>query len=665
MQSLPLSLKFHFAEEVQDQLRRAVLDDVPQFLFETSTSLLPPTTTYSSYKWKHWLEQVRKCMPVQNVVIDLDEKRAYDWESYFHTHHWRYHDHSQATNLWYALAARLDPWPAEPAKRFDWDRYVRLTPRNENENARYYHILAEFMPPWARVDPVLSSRGGRNPGGGRFLNGNGPMPSALTMSYVRADVVVRKRLARIGISLRLGKNLKNDCTRVHRDAASIEFDLDDDERVWVSSFAAAVIHQDGHIGAFKRIVTLQDEYDLYESRAEGLLQYMDLFEMDVNFPYFDNGQGEHVTIMTDTDLSDDPRIVIALMKYGAKPLLEDEEEGGHERTLADLARDTQSIHASTNMRALARLTEAAVHFLEIRGIIAPQAELSPADYESLREAEKHAQSLSNEAIAESLCGQLSRVAECRESHEHPNRNGKKALSLVRSFVAIKYPSEDVSLLILKALCQAAHQYGPHRQTCDPVRLVVNVLAGRVTEAEIHLARDENGSTNTASLALPRNFLEELRQLQGTKTHSIMEEGQRRLSLLRAEDQQLLPILYHKIINMDSTTYATNRLRGLFAKQILEDGVERTLDEKFREEGGLAGLSHVPPEMSQVLNEIHAIADKFTALFLSGDFMQQAFAPFLAGEESDAEDGDPAAPNANADDIAETAGDEPSAKRQKV
>eukprot|EP00392_Amoebophrya_sp_AT5.2_P002862 g2867.t1 len=270
-------------------------------------------------------------------------------------------------------------------------------------------------------------------------------------------------------------------------------------------------------------------------------------------------------------------------------------------------------------------------------------ELSTEDFATLRKAEGHQEEqISDHDAAASLSRQLGRVVKSFNTHPHPVRNGKKALFLVRNFVCLKYPDEDCAFLILQALYQAAHQYGVNKENCDPLPIINSILTGRVSDADIECrGADEDKSDPT----LLRNFLANLQD--GTQAHNIVEDGQRRLSLLDAEDQRLLSSLYDKIINLDAVEYATNRLRGLFAKQILEDAQE-VIDQKYGNnqhgaDGTLGDVVEMPPGLLQILHDVYAVADKLTALFLNGDLMRDAFAPFGA----------------------DAAGGGPSAKRQKA
>eukprot|EP00392_Amoebophrya_sp_AT5.2_P019534 g20409.t1 len=207
------------------------------------------------------------------------------------------------------------------------------------------------------------------------------------------------------------------------------------------------------------------------------------------------------------------------------------------------------------------------------------------------------------------------------------------------------------------------------QTCDPVLLIINVLSGRVTDADLEAEQSSRKSNaeGAASLAVPQNFLSQLQALHGAKTWNILEEGQRRLLLLNETDQNLIPILYGKIVSLESIEYATNRLRGLFAKQIIEDARE-ALATKYggaAEDGldleGLDMLPEMPPELSRFLCEVYEIAQKFTTVFLAGDRMRDAFAPFVAQDSKSCGSKSSAAKS----DEADTAGGEPSAKRQKL
>eukprot|EP00392_Amoebophrya_sp_AT5.2_P003152 g3157.t1 len=855
MKEMPHQDMLAYAQAVQTKMRETVLKQIPKFLFDTSTSDAPED--FSPQQWRDFLTQVRRCMPVQHVVVDLAEKRAYDWE----VRCWDlWRDFSQLTNLWNALASRLDPYPADPNKKFSsWRKYYDGRPDagGPEEDAKwrnwqYYRVLAEFMPASSRADPDLCTREEIR----EYLDGMEPSASALTMAYVRADTTAKNRLERIGVLTRLGRprlRLRNggsllslskwevdldvcaefdlddhkwldlvdgdadeeadalikavrddvikkrvqhlfDTQMAHdlhldlglssREAGDLEIDQVVDPRVrrrqkmypvredarviyWtlveqlllypskpdavklsLTEIATklepiarkkqtTVIHRDGHLGALLRMTERVHDYSLLATRAAGLLDYVDLFRIDINFQLHEPPpscyMGEDYvppppqSIMT--HIADIPGIVVALMKHGAKP----PPLSAEARSLAEIAKDQQNIHSSECTAALVTLSEAALSFLRACGVEVPaqvppvgprtaatpsagagaasgstgvpsasgsasssssstamqQARelekqkqsadkissanilleelrtrikrLSAEDFASLRNAEKHAQGVSTEDIAAALSTQLNRVAQANETHPHPNRNGKKALFLVRNFVSLRYPEEDATFLILKALCQAAHQYGPNRQTCDPVLGVIGVLAGRVTEEDIEEAaqRKPTDADATARLTIPRNFLAQLQELHGAKTWHILEEGQRRLSLLPEDDRKLLPDLFDRIVNVDAAEHATNRLRGLFATQIMDD-LEDTLEMKYGDE--LDDLPNMPRDLSQVLLEVYEIAEKFTKLFLSGDHMQAAFAPFIpsawprGASKSDTK---------KVDEGAELNGGEPDAKRQKT
>eukprot|EP00392_Amoebophrya_sp_AT5.2_P006298 g6309.t1 len=821
MNELPaLQDKFAFARAIQAALRRAVLDQMPKFLFEDSASGVAPQDC-SPQQWLDYLSQVHNCMPVQHVVVDFDQKCAYDWETRSRAVGG---DLSRLPNLWNALAARLDPYPHDINKKFDWYAYIcRGTYETDDRaagdpdedaktewlNSQYYHSLALFMPASTRADPWLCSAG-------NALR-EYPAASALAVAYVRADVTARHRLERIGVTTRLGRptlfpNTDNYANGQNRDLSKWRIDLDfsdelddldeenptadqkqnalsslvlrmkkmhgvhlgppsdgdmavdevvnrdttgsrhnlviggpvrEDARViyWTlveqllrfpfkvdsvkQSLAemartlepkarkkrTTVIHQHGHTGAVLRMAARAQDYALLQTRARGLLEYVDLFQVDINFQLRRqegtrvnlDAQPETETIMT--HVADVPAVVVALMKHGAKPPTP---AGTGSRSLAEIAQNTQNIHASECTAALVALSDAATSFLWARGVdldhefpkqaqpppaagagassaassgwlsstggstssssssaaalqapppdrdkfLKPSCEkikissivdelrtrikqLSLEDLASLRKAEKHAQSLSSDDIATALSNQLNRVVHANEAHPHPNRNGKKALLLVRNFVALKYPDEDADFLILRALCQAAHQYGPNRGTCDPVLLVVNVLTGRVTDADVEEAaqrrsnlKDDEHQAAERCLTIPRNFLAQLQELHGAKTWHIVKEGQRRLGLLRKKDRRLLPGLFEKVVGLESIEYATNRLRGLFVQQIMQDlDSEDALEVKYGDE--LDDLPNMPRELGELLVEVYEIADKFTKLFLSGDHMQEAFAPFIS------------------------------------
>eukprot|EP00392_Amoebophrya_sp_AT5.2_P005552 g5561.t1 len=337
------------------------------------------------------------------------------------------------------------------------------------------------------------------------------------------------------------------------------------------------------------------------------------------------------------DVGDEPAVVVSLLTHGAKPPpVQNAAQGeARERTLAELNEDGQSIHASENKLALVALKE---------------------DFASLRTAEKHIAELSPHDVADSLSTQLDRVAHRYNTHPQPCRNGKAALCLVRNFIALRYPSEDVALRILEALCQAAHQYGANKQTCDPVWLIVGLLdGGRVTPGDLKAVEEQRGTKDTSGLTLPGNFLAELEALRGARSWNIVEDGQRRLCLLSEADQKLLPNLYNKILDADAIDYATNRLRGLFASQIVQDA-RAALALKYGENYvAIDDHAGMPRELAEFLGQVYDIADRFTSTFLKADFMQKAFEPWVAPAKSH-----------YSDERAERAGGdgEPSTKRQK-
>eukprot|EP00392_Amoebophrya_sp_AT5.2_P012906 g13013.t1 len=658
---------------------------------------------FSPEDWKAYLEEVRQCMPVEHVIVDLAAGRAYDWETYrFDVHR----DLSKMPNLWYALAARLDPHPesrkngiGKEARNKDdkvpWQTYWawlvedRRSRRRHPEagskrllNAQYYGYLAEFMPASATADPR------------RCLVAFGACvraeASALTMAYIRADEVVKDRLDRVGVVMRLGlgrqpamrevdvnrrfldrrgkllqqedaaeydrhwkeammeswydpvfskrhSNSDSDMSLsdvlvesispttefervrpVSEDARKVYWTLID-QLLWFPSDPNAinvkrslkelaekkepkarkrrttVIHRYGHVGAVLRMTERLQDYELWATRAQGVVDYIELFEMDINFqhqePESDDDDDDEdsrfrgmsdsedrpiETIMTHT--SNVPAIVVAFMEHGAKPPEVVDEEN---QSLAELAKNQQNIHASGHTAALVTLSDAAECFLRARGV------------------------------------EVAVVA-----------NGMKALFLVHQFLRLKHPEADAEFLILKALCQAAHQYSANKQTCDPVLLVVNVLSGRVTEEDIEEAEREKASDKLtdANASTPHKFLSQLEQLHGTKTWHILEEGQRRLLLLPEDDRKLLPILFDKIVNLDAVEYATNRLRGLFVKQIMSD-MQETVDAKYPD--GLEELPNMPRDVNELLTQVYEIAERFTKLFLAGEHMEEAFSPFVS------------------------------------
>eukprot|EP00392_Amoebophrya_sp_AT5.2_P012907 g13014.t1 len=746
---MPLWDKVNFAQKAQREVRKAVLDQIPQFLFATQNGSTLPNN-FSPYRdWLEWLEDVQRCMPIQHVMVDLEKKCAYDWESHNRGgRHQEDHSLSQLVNLWYALVARLDPWPEQPNKKFAWKAYFKvlnehdtedITDEAESENTdkivKCYRSLAAAMLPSAHADPMMCFR----TRGGVFDNrDSGPMTSALTMSYVRADTVVQQRFARIGVTLRLGRKGKVQISAEHPDVdddAASDSDMSlagivpsmrlrlrriepepEDARLtyWTlidqlcrfpekseavkCSLAdmgnrlepqarkrkTTIIHRHGHIGALLRMTENQFDYNLWKTRAEGLLQYIELFELDINFQHRQteqganggsgNGQPEARTIMT--HLRNDPALVIALMKHGAKP--PPAAADAQDLPLAEIANDWQSIHLSVNSSALATLSVVALHFLETHGVEMPTVlsstntqsgesksssslssadcrkqavdsiagvvevlgdrirQLSDENFTSLRKAEEHVKALSDDEIAISLSKQLSRVVSGRfDAHPHPSKNGPKLLFLVRNFICLKYKGEeDADFLVLKALCQAGNQYGPNKQTCDPLPILLNTLTGRVTDADIENARlglRKRGLNGAAEVdpTLLQNFLELLQD--GAKAHNIVENGQKRLAPLDAKDQILLPMIYKKILDMESVEYATNRLRGLFAKQILEDAQEM-LNLKFGNhdhDGTLDSVLEMPAGLLTILHNVYEVAEKLTKLFLAGELMQDAFAPFQA------------------------------------
>eukprot|EP00392_Amoebophrya_sp_AT5.2_P003524 g3529.t1 len=717
MEKLPLQEMRIYVAEAESRLREEVLKQIPKFLFQTESDASACSPRDCTPKqWREWLSNVQSCMPVQHVVVDLREKRAYDWGLRCRE---TGGDYSRLTNLWNALALCLDPYPYKPETKFTWRTYFHRSvdaeadsdPTEEVDaeelakwlNSQYYRILAEFMPACSRADPdLLPSEESRIQPDSSSSKYELDLDAEFDLRYgallplddhdeheKNVAALVRHVIEdwKIVHDLHLDLGLPDTDPEMQGDMDVEEYDPTlfwhqkdkkthpsrEDARMiyWTligqllrfpskadavkQSLAematkfepiarknkTTVIHRNGHQGALLRMTSQAFDYNLLQTGARGVLDYVDLFQVDINFqlakPWarFYAEPPQRQTIMT--HISDYPAIVIALMKHGAKP----PPFAAETRSLAEMARDGQNIHASESTAALVTLSEAAMSFLQERGVEAFQKmsnvidelrtrikRLSPEDFASLRKAEKHAQELSSDE------------------------------------------EDDASFLILKALCQAAHQYDTNRQTCDPVLLVINVLTGRVTDEDIQQEAQKNPKNDEAAadrLTVPRNFLAQLQELHGAKTWHILEEGQRRLFLLPQDDQKTIPELFDRIINSDGAEHATNCLRGLFVQQIMDD-LGDTLTMKYGH--GLDDLPNMPRELSQMLMEVYEIAEKFTKLFLSGDHMQAAFEPFLsAGKLSAGQLGKAGVDRSEAKvDEGDEGGsciEEPNAKRQKT
>ncbi|CAD7969977.1 unnamed protein product [Amoebophrya sp. A25] len=243
------------------------------------------------------------------------------------------------------------------------------------------------------------------------------------------------------------------------------------------------------------------------------------------------------------------------------------------------------------------------------------------------------------------------------------------------------------MIILKTLLQAGNEYGPVLQSCDPVRFVVHALQGRVEDESLHQEVDLQGDWFLESSL--DHYLGYLRKLRDSgDTDALIAEGQRRL-FLEADKEYFhtrdgaqpmmitttpttwvataMKNIYDGVVNGSFTTASScsmmevtpailaNKVRGLFFRVFLSDMREDILLKEdlhhleTRDAGppnyrnnynntsaynSFSSSSVFSPRLHPIYLQIDQIADLLQKVFLHGDHMQKAFAPFVKEEGED-------------------------------
>eukprot|EP00392_Amoebophrya_sp_AT5.2_P017873 g18295.t1 len=426
--------------------------------------------------------------------------------------------------------------------------------------------------------------------------------------------------------------------------------------------------------------------------AMAAIAYVDEFQLNVNCSH---RIGDRELRLMDYVL-DDPSGILALMCRGARcPTIRVLREGVAEQ-LQDLAENQQNIHAGPMLAAIRKSVEKAQHYLAkkkdapatnassssrsmaedpVRALSGKDVAeavstflsgLTAAQLADYRKLQPHCARLTDEDILSSLVEQLLLVKQKgRGQSQTPQGNGLEALALIHNFMASRYPSENPLEEISKALLQAGHEYGPRRQSCDPLRMVQGILLGRTDDLEEKQATAQEEDAAPVANALEQ-YLGQLQKLSGASDWQLMEEGQRLLVLLSGFDRRgrvlndWVAHAYHLIVEEAEGDLAETYLRGFFVQQLLLDFLGGS--EPRRKYGrSIEGLNHLPEGLHAALRTVDRIAEMFVRLFTRGDLMRDAFKPFLeetrpraekvAGSTGEKEDGG-AAPA-------------PAAKKQKI
>ncbi|CAD7923996.1 unnamed protein product [Amoebophrya sp. A120] len=255
--------------------------------------------------------------------------------------------------------------------------------------------------------------------------------------------------------------------------------------------------------------------------------------------------------------------------------------------------------------------------------------LQEAEVDKLRNGEQHCNGMSKNEIVDGIKRQLGRFRRREEDRgvASPDTQSQKrpgdALVLVYRYLHAKFPSDHPDMVIFAALLQAQNQYGPNRQTCDPMMLVLNLLEGRVTVPD-----PAEGAQVPSG---PSTYVKTLRELRAHNTDQIIAEGQARLATLNRT--KLLEDIYNLVTGGEALEYAKNRLRGLFFEQMLTD-CDHDFAKYIIDDDDEDALEFIPAGLQRLLKDISEISCIFTEEFFS-QRMSEAFRPFVSGATSSA------------------------------